>query len=234
MFTIAHPGQAVAAVHRADAAGAQGHAAVVQGDLRHGTEEKLPGAVEGGDLRQQQGRQAGARQVGHRAVGGGEAEHPVGGGHQAPGELHAFGGVGFQQALGTLAAQYRCQFPGQVDGVADPGVHALAAGRAVHVGGVPEEEHPAGAKLLGHPVMHLVGGEPVDLGHLDLELAHGALADILEAQVLRVLGTLVAHRADQPCAAALGRGNTARKSASSRSTCNWPSMLGPLACTSAT
>ena len=61
------------------------------------------------------------------------------------------------------AGQDRRQLPGEIDRVADAGVHALAAGRAVDVRGVAEQEGAAVAEMLGHPVMHVIGREPVHL-----------------------------------------------------------------------
>jgi hypothetical protein len=43
-----------------------------------------------------------------------------------------------------IAAGHGGQFPGQVVGILDAGVQALAAGRAVHVRGIPDEEDGAG------------------------------------------------------------------------------------------
>ena len=49
--------------------------------------------------------------------------------------------------------------------VADAGVHALAAGRAVHVGGVAGEQHRPGPVGVGDPVVHPEPGAPEHLGH---------------------------------------------------------------------
>ncbi|MND83052.1 hypothetical protein D3C80_748990 [compost metagenome] len=79
------------------------------------------------------------------------------------------------------------------------------------MGCITQQEGTFAAKLLGHPVVHPVSGEPVDLLYLDLQMLHGPLADIFEAQVLRVLGAFVAHRADQSCAATAGQREHGKK-----------------------
>ena len=55
------------------------------------------------------------------------------------------------------------QFPGEVHGVADAGVHALAADGAVDVGGVAEEEHAASVEVIGDAVVDAIGREPVHI-----------------------------------------------------------------------
>ncbi|MNX94106.1 hypothetical protein D3C86_1263250 [compost metagenome] len=132
------PGQAVAAVHVPGNAVAQGHRAVVQGDLRYRAEEEFTGGFKRGHFWNQKWRQACAQYISHGAFGGDEREDPVGGGHQLAGEGDAFGFIGVEQAgLGT-ATQHRREFPGEVNRVADTGVHALATGGAVHMGGVAQ------------------------------------------------------------------------------------------------
>ena len=97
---------------------------------------------------------------------GEDARQPVGGGHvtetlaqgqPVPVEFMdgdhvadraALGRVGVEQgALGRSLDDVR-QLPGQVEGVLHAGVHALAAGRAVDVGGVAGQEHAALAVVL--------------------------------------------------------------------------------------
>ena len=68
------------------------------------------------------------------------------------------------------AVQHGGELPGEVHGVADAGVHALAADRAVDVRGVAEQEGAALAEVLRHAVVHAVGREPVHLLDLDLQV----------------------------------------------------------------
>ncbi|MNV02550.1 hypothetical protein D3C71_927890 [compost metagenome] len=125
-------------MHMSGSSHAQRHAPIIQGDLRHGAEEEFAGGFERSHFRYQERRQARAQQVGDAAFGGGEREDPVGGGHQFAGKRDALGFVGGEQfGLGT-AAQYGREFPGQIDRIANPGIHALAAGGAVHMGGVAQ------------------------------------------------------------------------------------------------
>ncbi|MNQ51970.1 hypothetical protein D3C85_659710 [compost metagenome] len=71
----------------------------------------------------------------------------------------------------------------------------------MHVGRIAEQERPAIAKVIRHPVMHAVGREPVQLLDLHLHVLDGPAADVFEAQGLGVVGALVAYGADQARAA---------------------------------
>jgi hypothetical protein len=95
--------------------------------------------------------------------GGGQAEHAIGRRHQAPGKVDTFALVGVQQTVRRATGQNGCKFPGEIDGVADAGVHALAAGRAMDMRGVAEQESATLTEVLRHPMMDVISREPIHL-----------------------------------------------------------------------
>ena len=68
----------------------------------------------------------------------------------------------------------------------------------------PSRKARPAAEVLRHAMVHVVGGEPVDLLHREPEVLDRTLADVLESEARCALGALIAHRADQPCPARAG------------------------------
>ncbi len=98
-----------------------------------------------------------ARHAGQRA----DLGEPTGERDDVVGDREAFGLITVQQCFAAVAVDHRRQFPGQVERVLHAGVHALAAGRTVDVGGVAGQEDPAPA-VGGHPrVADLEAGQPM-------------------------------------------------------------------------
>ncbi len=86
-------------------------------------------------------------------AGGGEsmrARLPLASRHVALRHRPALGRVGAKQPVAAPAGHDRIDLPGQVDGVADPGVHPEAAGRRHRVRRVAGDECRAVAERLGH------------------------------------------------------------------------------------
>ncbi|MNZ36522.1 hypothetical protein D3C78_539440 [compost metagenome] len=137
-LTVMGPGQAIATMHVPGNARAQRHSTIIEGDLRHRAKHEFARGFERGYFRYQERGQACTQQVGNSPIGSDEVKYPVGGGHQFACKRDALGFIGVEQSGLCAAAQHGRQFPGQVDGIANPGVHALAARRAVHVGGIPQ------------------------------------------------------------------------------------------------
>ncbi len=73
------------------------------------------------------------------------------------------------------------------------------------MGGIAEQKRPAVSKVLGHAVMHAVGGEPVYVFDVHFQLLDGAAADVDKLQGFGTLGAFVTHRADQSRAAFAGQ-----------------------------
>ena len=137
--------------------------AIVQHDLRDGAEQIFANRLEGDGHREHHRRNPRAHDIGDPPLGGREAEDAIGGRDQPPRKADPLGLIAIEQSVGCATGQDRREFPGEIDGVADPGIHALAAGRTVDVRGVAEQEGATFAEMLGHPVMHMIGREPVDL-----------------------------------------------------------------------
>ena len=85
-----------------------------------------------------------------------QCEGTVRGGDQPAREADPLRLIGFQQAVAGVVLQDSGELPRQVDGVADAGIHALTADRAVNVGRVSEQESAAHAKFRRHAVMHVI------------------------------------------------------------------------------
>src|SRR5690606_29592929 len=140
----------VAGVWAAAAACAQG--AVAVGDVQLGGAAG-GGALHGGQVEQRQHDPV-AQQAGREGLAQQDAGVGRGGVEDPGGQGAAFGGVGVEQAGVGAAVDDEREFPGEVLGVADAGVHALSADGAVDVGGAAGQQDAAAA---------VVGGQaPVD------------------------------------------------------------------------
>ena len=62
-------------------------------------------------------------------------------------------------------SQHVAQGVAEVDGVLDAGIHSLTPGGAMHVCGVPGEQHRPAAVGVGDAVVHSEPGGPYDLVH---------------------------------------------------------------------
>ena len=91
------------------------------------------------------------------------------------------------------------QFPGEVHGIANAGIHALTADRTVDVCGIAEEEGPPSTELHGDAVMDVVGREPVHLVDIDVHLVEHSSADVIPRELMVALCRLM-HDADETCA----------------------------------
>ena len=91
-------------------------------------------------------------------------------------------------SLGSAPVEDGGELPGEVHGVADAGVHPLAADRAVDVGGVSQQERASFPELRRHPVVDVIGREPVRPVDRELEVPGHALPDVLEGQFGMLFG----------------------------------------------
>ena len=57
--------------------------------------------------------------------------------------------VAVEQRVGRAVAQHLAELPAEIVGVLHRGVHALPAGRRMHMRGVADQEHAADAEVLG-------------------------------------------------------------------------------------
>src|SRR5689334_17502860 len=76
----------------------------------------------------------------------------------------AFTMVGVEYVVGR-AAENGVQFPGQVDGVLYPGVHALPAHRRMHMSGVACEKDTPVTVLGDLALVAMEARQPADLAH---------------------------------------------------------------------
>ena len=63
--------------------------------------------------------------------------------------------------------------------------------------GVAEQKSATFAEVLRHPVVHVIGREPIHLVDLDLEVIDRPVADVLELERIGMVGALVPHGSDQ-------------------------------------
>jgi hypothetical protein len=136
--------------------------------------------------------------IGEPTLGGRHAEGLVGGSDQPARESDPLGVIGIEEGVGRTSRQHGRQLPCQVDGVADAGVHALAPSRAVDVSRIPQQKAAALAEVVRHPMVHVIGREPVYLFDLELQIVYGARAHVREGKPVEILVLLFTHRADQP------------------------------------
>jgi len=112
----------------------------------------------------------------------------------------AFGLVAVEQQIAVAsAAQHGGELPAEIDRVLDAGVHALAAGRAVDVGGIAGEKHAAVSIADGQPLVDAEGGEPARAVQPQARRAvtvHVALQFVDGAG--RVVLVVLAHGEDAP------------------------------------
>src|SRR5262249_48150925 len=99
----------------------------------------------------------------------------------------------------------RVQFPGEIDGVAYASVHSLAAGGAMDMRCVAEQEGAPFLEVLRHAVVSGIGREPVHLFDFDPEIIDDPAADILELERVGMLGAFVAYCSDQARASLSGQ-----------------------------
>src|SRR6185436_3033794 len=69
---------------------------------------------------------------------------------QAGRDRQSLGLVAVEQRVWRTMADDMAELPAEVIGVLHTGVHALPAGRRMHVRGVADQKHPPDAKVPGH------------------------------------------------------------------------------------
>jgi hypothetical protein len=72
--------------------------------------------------------------------------------------------------------------------------------------GVTEQKGATLAEVLRHPMMHVIGREPIHLVDLDLKVVDRAAADVLEPERIGLIGAFVPHGSDQTSPAFAGQG----------------------------
>ena len=105
--------------------------------------------------------------------------------------------VGVEQTRGGACVEHGGELPRQVHGVADASVHPLAADRAVDVGGVSQQERAPLPESRRHPVVHVIGREPVHPVDRELQMPDHAIADFVESQVAVFIGRPLDHGSNE-------------------------------------
>src|SRR6516225_10245836 len=172
--------------------------AIIDHDLRYRPEHEFTKDAEFHQGRKYLRRESRADYLSDLSLGRYQHEHPVRGLDQAACESDALGFVAVQQRVGRAARKNGLQFPGEIDRIADAGIHTLSAGGAMDVRRVAEQEGAAFPEILRHAVVDAIGREPVDLLDFDLEVVDDSPADIFELERIGMLGAFASHRADQP------------------------------------
>ena len=165
---LVDPREPVAAVHRSRASFARAAATIVDGRLRDGAKHEPSRRSE---PERQAAAAAGRRPSRTRRASSPSlvtsCERPIGRRDQPSRERDALGLVGVEEHAIGATAQHGRQLPRQVHGVADAGVHPLAADGAVDVRRIAEQERAAAAEMIGDAMVHAVGREPVHAVDLD-------------------------------------------------------------------
>ena len=117
---------------------------------------------------------------------------------QSPRKCNSLRLVAIEQRGTARLLERSGQLPSEIDRIADAGIHALPADRAMNMRGVAQQERASLAKLLRDAMMNAVGRKPIDAFHFDLEILNGAAPHIFKLKMLVVLRRIVAHRTDQP------------------------------------
>src|SRR5262249_24154668 len=190
--------QPITAVDGASPSLVQGAMAIFDHDLRYRPEHEFTKGAEFHQCRKYPQRESRADYLGDLSLGRYQHEHPVRGLDQPACEIEALGFVAVQQRVGRATRKNRLQFPGEIDRIADAGVHALSAGGAMNVRRVAKQEGAAFPEVLRHAMVDAIGREPVDLLDFDLEVGNNSPADISELERISTLGAFASHRADQP------------------------------------
>src|SRR5215470_8586660 len=136
-------------------------------------------------------RDARAHYVGNSAISRREREDPVSGLDQTLGEGDALALIGVEQCIRCAARKYGFEFPGEIDGVADPCIHALPAGRAMNVCRIAEQKRAPFPEMLRYTVMNMIGREPVYFFDFDFEVLDDPTADVLELERVGPIGAIV-------------------------------------------
>jgi len=126
---------------------------VVDAQLGEGAEADGTQSGDAQDDRHEPWRDLGSDQARYWPVGGRDRGGTVGEAEHEAADWQALGLVGVEQRFVGHATVDQGELPAEVPGVLDAGIHALGAGRAVHVGGIAGKKDAAGAVADGLPVM---------------------------------------------------------------------------------
>ena len=187
-------------MHAAGFAFAERTPAIAEADLRDGLEGERPHRAE------QERRRDGDRgdpqpdEVREAPFRGRQREDLVGSPHQPTGESDPFGLETVEQGVGRAAVEDGLELPGEIDGVADPRIHALAAGGAVDVRRVADQKGAPLPEMLGDAMVQPIGRKPVHCADFQPQIADRPAAHVFEAKRLAACPVALdgAHEANAP------------------------------------
>src|SRR5829696_3343700 len=87
--------------------------------------------------------------------------------------------------------------PREIHGIADSGIHALAAHGTVDVCRVAKQEGAPLAKAIGDAMVHAIGRKPADALNLDGHPLEGTLAHVVPGQVSALTSVIGTHRPNE-------------------------------------
>src|SRR6202034_3610657 len=93
------------------------------------------------------------------------------------------------------------KLPGEVDRIADAGVHPLPTHGRMDMGRVAQDEGSTFSETVGHPVVDVVDRKPVHLVDLELEIVARSIADVGKGELVDVLARCGLDGPDQADAA---------------------------------
>ena len=142
-------------------AGVKGAMAIIDLQLRYRSKQELTHGIDFAQCRKSDRHDSRAHDVGKSALGRREREDPIGGLNQTLGESDTLALIGIEQRIGCAAREYSFKFPGQIDGIANPGVHALPADRTMNVSRIAEQKRASLSEMLRDTMMNMIGRKPV-------------------------------------------------------------------------
>jgi hypothetical protein len=179
-------------------AGVKGAMAIIDLELRCRSKQEITHGLEFAQCRKSDRHDSRAHDVGNSALGRREREDPIGGLNQTLGESDTLALIRVEEPLRCAAREYGFEFPGQIDGVANPGVHALPADRTMNVSRIAEQKRASFSEMLRDTMMNMIGRKPIYFFDIDLEILDDPAADILEVERVGAIGTIFTYCPDQP------------------------------------
>lgn len=191
-----NPRKAVTAAKSVGVTAADRAFAILDADLR-GEAEHI--SASGGELDEggeDVGHEKAANEGGENTAAGDAGEGAVGGGNEGASEGEALRLIAIEDFGSGAARNDRGEFPRQINGVTDAGVHALTAGGAVDMAGVAADKGVVDAEVVGDAMVDFIGREPIHLVDANVGHVFGDAANVLEGDFFGFLGS-VGNDADE-------------------------------------
>ena len=183
VFARAKPWQTVPAMYVSSVALTQRAIGIVNTCLRNEAEYRVTSWREAYRDREYQWRDESSRDFAADALGNHGCERSIRGCNQGSGEAYALRLVSIQQGrIGTPLNDVR-ELPSEIDRIADSGIHALTAYRAVDVPRIAQKEALSGAEPFGDAMVNTIYREPIQFRNLDTELTLYSVTNIFKREI---------------------------------------------------